>query len=85
MVRAKFTVTSKTTPEGSDTTAVKFNAVNRADAAPPTEADDPCSGEDSVFGKYTPWGTIEMGIRNPAAADQFEVGKSYYCDFTPAG
>jgi len=32
----------------------------------------------------TPWGTIRMGIDNPAALEQFEVGKAYYVDFHPA-
>lgn len=32
----------------------------------------------------TPSGQIEMAITNPAAVAQFEVGKCYYLDFTPA-
>ncbi len=40
--------------------------------------------ENQRFTKYTPWGSIEMGIDNPAALEQFEVGKNYYIDFSPA-
>jgi hypothetical protein len=40
--------------------------------------------ENRIFGKWSPTGSLEMQIRNPAAASQFELGKSYYLDFTPA-
>lgn len=40
--------------------------------------------EDQRFQKATPTGTIEIQIDNPAAVAQFELGKSYYVDFTPA-
>jgi len=81
MVRAKFTVTAKT--EG-DEVSINLQAVNRGDASGPSDLSNPYSAEDSIFGRFTPYGTISMGIRNPAASDQFEVGKSYYVDFTPA-
>lgn len=40
--------------------------------------------EDQRFQKATPSGCIKMQVDNPAALEQFEVGKSYYVDFTPA-
>lgn len=40
--------------------------------------------EDESFCQATPWGEITMGIDNPAALAQFEVGKAYYVDFSPA-
>lgn len=40
--------------------------------------------ENAVFGKWTPWGEIKMGIGNPAAKEFFKPGKSYYCTFTEA-
>jgi hypothetical protein len=40
--------------------------------------------EDQRFQKATPSGSIEMQIDNPAAVEQFELGKTYYADFTPA-
>lgn len=46
-------------------------------AIPPTE-------ENKAFWKATPSGQIEMTIDNPDAAMQFEPGKAYYVDFTPA-
>lgn len=42
------------------------------------------SEENRQFFEATPGGTIEMQINNTAAYDQFEQGKYYYVDFTPA-
>lgn len=42
------------------------------------------SEENEQFFKYTPSGRIEISVVNPSAAAQFEVGKEYYIDFTPA-
>ncbi len=40
--------------------------------------------ENESWSKYTPQGKLEMTVTNPAAVAAFEVGKSYYLDFTPA-
>lgn len=42
------------------------------------------SGENKTWSKYTPQGKLEMTVTNPDAVAAFEVGKSYYLDFTPA-
>lgn len=85
MVRCKFScVSNQPMTEGSEVMVVCFVAVNRGDAAGPEDPSNPYSAEDSVFGRYTPFARVELGIRNRAASDQFEVGKSYYADFTPA-
>lgn len=42
------------------------------------------SDENKSFYKWTPSGKIELGVVNPNAASQFEVGKEYYIDFTQA-
>ena len=42
------------------------------------------SKENEQFFKYTPAGQIRLEVLNPAALDQFEQGKEYYVDFTPA-
>jgi hypothetical protein len=42
------------------------------------------SEENQSFYKYTPSGVINMGILNPPAFSQFEVGKEYYVDFSEA-
>jgi hypothetical protein len=50
-----------------------------------TVYEDPTKNtENARFTKATPWGKLEFGIDNPEALKQFEVGKSYYADFSPA-
>jgi hypothetical protein len=70
MVRAKVRCESL---EGN---AVKFSTVYEPDASKDTE--------NARFTKATPWGQIQLGIDNPDALSQFEVGKQYYVDFSPA-
>lgn len=69
-VRAKVTCTSL---EGN---AVSFDTVY--------ETNEQKDKENARFTKATPWGQIKLGIDNPDALSQFEVGKQYYVDFTPA-
>lgn len=40
--------------------------------------------ENKKFSKHTPSGLFEMTVTNTAVLDQFEIGKEYYVDFTPA-
>lgn len=42
------------------------------------------SPENVAFYEATPGGKIELGTLNGDAAKAFELGKSYYVDFTPA-
>jgi hypothetical protein len=73
-VRAKFTVQSITQHAGwKDARVVRLSPV-AADGIP----------ENERYHKYTPSGSIELTIDNPAASGQFELGKSFYVDFTPA-
>jgi hypothetical protein len=37
-----------------------------------------------AWSKWTPCGSVSMTITNPEAVAQFEVGKDYFLDFTPA-
>lgn len=71
-VRAKLRVTS-ITDFGNGLKKVRFEA----------QYDDSIP-EDQKFEKYTPTAHAEFNITNPAALAQFEVGKTYYVDFTPA-
>lgn len=70
-------VRAKVTCEGIEGNAVKFRTVYEPDASKDTE--------NARFTTATPWGEIRLGIDNPAALSQFETGKEYYVDFTPAG
>lgn len=69
MVRAKFKVTAIT--HYIDYAKVELNPVTSG------------SEENKQYFSYTPSGKIEMNIKS-AAIEQFEVGKEYYVDFTPA-
>lgn len=71
-VRAKLKVTS-ITDFGGGVKTLRFDA----------QYDDSIP-EDQKFEQYTPTAHAEFRITNPAALAQFEVGKSYYVDFTPA-
>ena len=68
--RAKFTVQSKT--EMKDGFRVTLTAVTATNE------------ENALFFKYTPTGTLEMGLLDHETAEIFEPGKDYYLDFTPA-
>lgn len=48
------------------------------------EPDAEKDSENARFTKATPGGTIQLMIDNPAAREQFEEGKYYYVDFSPA-
>lgn len=69
--RAKFYLYSKTLYMGDSATHLLFQAVTSG------------SPENDAFFKWTPSGKLEMSVK-PEVAEQFELGKSYYLDFTPA-
>jgi hypothetical protein len=45
---------------------------------------DSFTEENKKFAQYTPNGTLEMTVDNPPAQDFFELGKTYYLDFSKA-
>lgn len=80
-VRAKFKVTSiakrehyNRNPDGSIRTIddIKLHPVTSG------------SEENKRFFDATPGGDITLSCLNPEASQQFEIGKSYYIDFTAA-
>jgi hypothetical protein len=58
--------------ESVEMQAVKMNAV--AGGSP----------EDNTFAQATPAATLDISITNPETVGFFELGKSYYVDFTPS-
>jgi hypothetical protein len=73
-VRAKFRAVSvEQGPNTSDTFAVKLTPVY-----------DDGNAENKEFFTYTPGGEITLQVVRPETAGQFEVGKAYYVDFSPA-
>lgn len=76
MVRAKLKLTKICTTAwspGHESQTLRFEA--QYDTSIP---------EDQRFQMATPSGNCELMIDNPAARAQFELGKDYYVDFTPA-
>ncbi len=82
-VRAKFRCDSKneSAPGGETYHQVSFSPVD--ENMPGGESGNACE-ENKIFGEATPAGSIEMTIRNPAAAEKFTPGPCYFVDFTPA-
>ena len=72
-VRAKFRLT--------EVTEMHFGAGKRLKFTAEYDTSIP---EDARFQKATPWGEFSMLVDNPAALEQFELGKPYYFDITPA-
>ena len=73
MVRAKFFCASNTPNGGGDEgSIIKLAAVTSG------------GPENERFFHYTPFGELNMGTVNPAAAKEFVVGAEYYIDFTRA-
>lgn len=70
-VRAKFRVTSVTAHEGGSSAVVLAPVLSGSE-------------ENKSFWKWTPGGKVELLTINPEAASQFEPGKEFYVDFTPA-
>jgi galactose mutarotase-like enzyme len=76
-VRAKFFVSEKA--QTADQGGGEPNATIKL--RPVIGGDNP---ENAEFYKWTPTGEIVLSIVNKVAAEQFELGKQYYVDFTPA-
>lgn len=71
-VRAKFQCNSISKSPDNSTAVVNLMAVTTG------------SVENESWSKYTPSGQLQMVISNPAAFEQFEQGKEYFIDITPA-
>jgi len=52
---------------------IKMNAVGASDIP-----------EDQHFSKFTPQGSLEIFVTNPAVVGTFEPGEFYYLDIIPA-
>ncbi len=45
---------------------------------------DEDGSENALFWEASPSGSLQLGVVNQEAWEQFELGKSYYLDFIPA-
>jgi hypothetical protein len=82
MVRAKFKVVHIGLSEGRDKQGKP--CVQRTVTLQPVYSEN-VDHENKGFWDATPAGKIELGILNPAAGKQFELGREYYIDFSLAG
>lgn len=71
-VRAKFRCSEVAKMKGGDDALerVRFHPVG--------------GDENKMWSKWTPGGSLEMTISNPAVHGAFEPGEDYYLDITPA-
>jgi hypothetical protein len=92
-VRAKFTYTGYETslslkygkaadgkPDYQSATKVELRSLKFQ----PVYANNDPNHENSKFWDASPSGSLTLGTINPEAWSQFELGKEYYLDFTPA-
>jgi hypothetical protein len=79
MVRAKMRCTEKT----SRTSASNYGEAKPVDTEEITLRPVVGPGNEA-WSRWTPSGEVKLTINNPAAVAQFEVGKDYFVDFTPA-
>ena len=84
VVRAKFRLNSYTTElfddwkDGKRAGQVEKRTLNL------TPVHGTGSEENKAFWGATPTGSLQLGVVNQAGWGQFELGKCYYLDFTPA-
>jgi hypothetical protein len=78
-VRAKFVVESYETRK-SNTRDPESEELRTVTLIPVSDG----SEENKRFFRWTPNGKITMGILNPEAWKQLELGKAYYVDFSEA-
>lgn len=76
-MRAKVKLNAIQPNQGSET--LTFNPVCKTDGYDKTKGLD----EDNTFAKYSPSGQFIITITNPALLGAFNVGETYYVDFTP--
>lgn len=76
-MRAKMKVASVEAFEWGE--KLKMQAVSKSTPYPPDGTD-----EDNTYATFTPSGTIELTITNPALHGKFKAGQKFYVDFTEA-
>lgn len=80
-MRAKMRITGITKyPEEGPVTqeALQFHAVAK-DGPYPSDGSD----EDNSYARFSPAGSLSLTVANPALIGKFNVGDTFYLDFTP--
>ncbi len=76
-MRAKMRVET-ITKHGIDSESLLLYGVSKSDGYP-----DDGSDENNTFAKFTPNAKLEITIMNPDLVGTFEMGDTFYVDFTP--
>lgn len=74
-MRAKMRLNSVT--NFGTTEVLEFNAVARSSSYPADGSD-----EDNTYAKFSPSGSLNLTVANPALLGKFTPGQTYYLDFT---
>lgn len=74
-MRAKMKVQSVTLTEYGE--ILKMNPVCKSGLYPADGTD-----EDNTYAKFSPSGSLELTVNNPALHGQIKPGQTYYLDFT---
>ena len=77
-MRAKMKITDITTNEDGDQEDLNLSAVCKG------QYDETGTDENNTFARFTPAAELQMSIMNPALHGKFNVGDTYYLDFTVA-
>lgn len=77
-MRAKLKLHHIQSHTGNPNETLHFHAV----AAKSYPADG--SDEDNSYSRFSPSAMLQIQIANPALIGTFEIGQTYYVDFTPA-
>lgn len=80
-MRAKFKINyidRRHIDQGQET--LYLNPVSKSTSYPADGSD-----EDNTYAKFSPSGMLSLTIANPALIGKFEVGETYYLDFTMVG
>lgn len=74
-MRAKFAIQSVTKFTHGE--QLKMHPIGKSGGYPANGSD-----EDNTFAKFSPSGSLELMIANPALIGTFQPGDTYYLDFT---
>jgi len=83
-MRAKLRVMDVTTFKHPDTNETTYEKVRFAAVGPNTAYPTDGTDENNSFALWTPQADLSMVINNPALFGRFEIGSSFYVDFTEA-
>jgi hypothetical protein len=85
-MRAKFRVSSVNPPSVPVSEGISMAPAQTVKAHPVAASGYPADGSDenNSYAKWSPSGSLELTITNPALSNKIKEGDVFYLDFTPA-